>query len=190
MGCISSTKVSFPLIHELDLTYVDVLNGGRDHVVSIEELWLGLATIRSISVPPGGSTSIKVGTTCLSDRNIGPRDRNKGSAPLFVTKGSNTFEDDLRVLAMLEEGKFGSDRLTVVPLVRPVRSNVVPDGTAKADKMIVEQEVFDLLAEEAPPEPEKVQVVARLARSGAAVGAGAGAANTEVIAESKMREEK
>ena len=74
-----------------------------------------------------------------------------------------------------------------------MRSNVTPDGTATADKMMVEQEVLDLLAREAPDEPEKVQVVARLARSGAAVGAGAaaGAARTEVIAERpKRREEK
>jgi hypothetical protein len=66
----------------------------------------------------------------------------------------------------------------------------VPDGTAKAERMMVEQDVLDLLADDAPAEPEKVQVVARLAKSGAAVGAGAGAAKTEVIAESKMRDEK
>lgn len=48
--------------------------------------------------------------------------------------------------------------------------------------MIVEHEVLDTLAEEAPPEPENVQVVARLSRSGAAVGTGAaaGAAETKV----------
>lgn len=70
--------------------------------------------------------------------------------------------------------------LTLVPELRPVRSNVVPEGTASADRMMVEQEVLDLLADEAPPEPEKVQVVARLSRSGAAVGAGAaGAAETK-----------
>lgn len=56
--------------------------------------------------------------------------------------------------------------------------------------MIVEQEVLDLLADDAPPEPENVQVVARLAKSGAGVGAGAGAAKTEVIAESRMSDEK
>jgi hypothetical protein len=65
--------------------------------------------------------------------------------------------------------------LTCVPDFNPVKSSVTPDGTAIAERIIVEQEVFDLLAEEAPPEPENVQVVARLARSGAAVGTGAGA---------------
>lgn len=159
--------------------------------MSIEELRLGLAAIRSISIPPGSSTSVKISTTGLSDRNIGTRDRNKRSAPLFITKGSDAFEDDLCILVLLDNGGFGlGGGLTVVPLVRPVKSNVVPDGTAKAERMMVEQEVLDLLADEAPADPEKVQVVARLARSGAAVGAGAGAANTEVIAESKMREEK
>lgn len=50
---------------------------------------------------------------------------------------------------------------------------------------MVEQEVLDLLAEEAPLDPLKVQVVALLARSGAAVGsgAGAGAAKTTAAAE-------
>jgi len=47
---------------------------------------------------------------------------------------------------------------------------------------MVEHEVFDLLADEYPPEPEKVQVVALLSRSGAAVGAGAGTASTWLIA--------
>lgn len=35
---------------------------------------------------------------------------------------------------------------------------------------MVEQEVLDLLADAAPPEPEKVQVVARLPISGVGVG--------------------
>jgi len=39
-----------------------------------------------------------------------------------------------------------------------------------------------LLAKDAPDEPEKVQVVARLARSGAAVGAGAGAGTAKALA--------
>ena len=64
--------------------------------------------------------------------------------------------------------------LTVVPEFKPVRSRVTPEGTARADRMMVEQDVLDLLALEAPPEPEKVQVVARLLKSGAAVGSGTG----------------
>jgi hypothetical protein len=70
--------------------------------------------------------------------------------------------------------------MTCVPLVRPVKSRVVPDGTTTLLMTMVAQEALDLEAREAPLEPEKVQD-ARLARSGAAVGAGmaAGAAATK-----------
>lgn len=64
---------------------------------------------------------------------------------------------------------------TCVPSLRSVKSRVVPDGTARAERMIVEHEVFDTLADEAPPEPEKVHVVARLSSCAASVGSGAGA---------------
>jgi hypothetical protein len=60
--------------------------------------------------------------------------------------------------------------------------------------MIVEQDVLDLLADEAPFDPENVQVVARLARaiSGAAVGSGAaaGAATVSAAAPSTRARER
>jgi hypothetical protein len=43
-----------------------------------------------------------------------------------------------------------------VPEVRPVRSKVVPDGTATLERTIVAQDVLDLLAREAPADLEKV----------------------------------
>lgn len=49
---------------------------------------------------------------------------------------------------------------------------MVPEGTATADRMIVEQSFWETLALEAPAEPENVQLVARLARLGASVMAG------------------
>jgi hypothetical protein len=57
---------------------------------------------------------------------------------------------------------------------------VVPDGTGMLLRTIVEHDVFDLEAEAALV---KVHVVARLARSGPAVGAGAaaGAAETKAV---------
>lgn len=79
---------------------------------------------------------------------------------------------------------------TVVPSLRPVKSKVVPEGTARAERMMVEHEVFDLLAEDAPPDPENVQVVARLARSGAAVGSGTGEASTRAAAVNARIEER
>lgn len=66
----------------------------------------------------------------------------------------------------------------MVPELRPVKSSVVPDGTATFDKTMVEHEVLDLLAEAAPFEPENVQEVARFSSLAGAVTAGAGAAST------------
>jgi hypothetical protein len=76
-----------------------------------------------------------------------------------------------------------------VPEVRPVKSNVVPEGTATLERTMVAQDFLDLLAREAPEEPEKVQD-ALLARSGAAVGAGAAAgaaATREAVAATRLR---
>jgi hypothetical protein len=84
-------------------------------------------------------------------------------------------------------------KITCVPEVRPVRSRVTPDGTATLERTMVAQDALDLLAAEAPEDPEKVHE-ALLARSGAAVGAGAGtaagaAATKEVIARSPKKKE-
>lgn len=49
---------------------------------------------------------------------------------------------------------------------------MVPDGTATFDRMIVEHDFWDALALDAPFEPLKVQLVARLSRLGASVMAG------------------
>ncbi len=63
-----------------------------------------------------------------------------------------------------------------------VKSSVVPDGTARADRTMVAQEVLDTLAEAAPLAPLKVQLSARLATAflmlGLGVTAGDGAATT------------
>jgi hypothetical protein len=62
----------------------------------------------------------------------------------------------------------------VVPFFNPVRSRVVPAGTATEDKTIVEQEVLELIAEAAPLEPEKVQVEARSSRVDVAMTSSSG----------------
>jgi len=70
-----------------------------------------------------------------------------------------------------------------VPLLRSVKSSVTPDGTATSERTIVEQDVFDLLAEEAPLSPENVQVVERLSRlaAGVTIGAATGLAITAAL---------
>jgi hypothetical protein len=68
----------------------------------------------------------------------------------------------------------------------------VPDGTATLDRIIVEQEDCDLLAEAAPEEPEKVQEVALFAKLGASVMAGSatGEAMTPTAKAATKREPK
>lgn len=78
---------------------------------------------------------------------------------------------------MYDLHQSGRMTLTFVPELRPVKSSVVPDGTATFDKMMVEHEVLDLLAEAAPLEPENVHEAARFSSVAGAVTAGAGAAN-------------
>lgn len=63
--------------------------------------------------------------------------------------------------------------LTVVPSFRSLRSSVTPEGTATFDSTIVAQDFCDLLAEDAPFAPEKVQVVARSSKFGPCVTVGA-----------------
>lgn len=60
--------------------------------------------------------------------------------------------------------------LTVVPCFSPVRSRVVPAGTATEDRTMVEQEVLDFATAAAPVEPEKVQEEARSSSADVAIG--------------------
>lgn len=70
-----------------------------------------------------------------------------------------------------------------------LKSSVVPEGTATSDKIIVEHDCCDLLALEAPLEPEKVQLVALFSKLGASVIAGSatGEENTDAANEAIAR---
>jgi hypothetical protein len=60
---------------------------------------------------------------------------------------------------------------------------VVPEGTATAERTMVEHDFWDLLAEAAPFDPEKVQLVALLTSPGSGAGVIAGPAIGEAIAD-------
>jgi Fe-S cluster assembly iron-binding protein IscA len=66
--------------------------------------------------------------------------------------------------------------LTVVPSFKSLRSSVTPEGTATFESTMVAHDFCDLLADDAPLEPEKVQVVARSSSLGAWVTVGGGTA--------------
>ena len=77
-----------------------------------------------------------------------------------------------------------------MPSLRLVRSRVLPAGTATFERTIVAQNFLLAEAADAPLEPEKVQVVARLKRSTAAVGSGAGAADARLATSARARVEE
>jgi hypothetical protein len=56
--------------------------------VGIEELGLGLAAVGALSIPP-------TGTVGSLDGDIGSRDLDERTAPLFVTESSGALEDNL-----------------------------------------------------------------------------------------------
>jgi hypothetical protein len=63
--------------------------------VGIEELGLGLATIGAFSIPPPRAVSVDYSAIGSLDGDIGSRDLDERTAPLFVTERSGAFEDDL-----------------------------------------------------------------------------------------------
>lgn len=75
--------------------------------------------------------------------------------------------------------------MTWVPLVSLVRSRVVPAGTATLLRMMVAQAAFDFVAEAAPLEPEKVQVVARFSTTVGAAATRAALPTTAATMEEK-----
>lgn len=140
-------------------------------------LGLSLTAVGSLAIPPSRPVTVDHMTRGTLDSDLGPRDRDQRSLPLFVSKAGSALEDDLICQQLLVE--LWCTCHTVVPSFSFVRSRVVPDGTATLLSTIVEQEVFDLLADAALV---NVQLAARSSSLAAVVGVGAGAADTRAPA--------
>lgn len=74
---------------------IDVLDLGVNHLVGVEELGLGLATVSSLSVPPAGTIAIEDGSGRSLDGNVGSGNRDEGTRPLLVAESGLTFKDHL-----------------------------------------------------------------------------------------------
>lgn len=165
--------------HELNWRVLDVqaLDGGLLHGVGVEELGLGLATVRALAIPPLGAIAIDNVARGAGDGDVSSRDRDQGAFPLLVAEGSGALEDDLvqgRKCQHRVSRFVGSQmRHTLVPLFRLVKSSVVPAGTAMLLRVMVEQDALPLIAEAASV---KVQELARLTSAGAALIMGSRAA--------------
>jgi hypothetical protein len=74
--------------------------------VGIEELWLGLSTVGSLSIPVLGSKTVELVAGGTSDDDISSRDGNERAGPLVVLEGGSTLEDD--VSTTVESGHIKS----------------------------------------------------------------------------------
>jgi hypothetical protein len=89
----------------------DALDDGVGHLVSVEHLGLGLATVSALGVPPTGSISVESGTSAV-DGDVVTRDRDERTLPLLVAEGGGTLEDDVGALLQIgqvEGGASGND---------------------------------------------------------------------------------
>jgi hypothetical protein len=63
--------------------------------VGIEELWLGLATVGTLAVPPALSTTVDGVVRSAGNDDVRARDTDERSIPLLVAEGGLAVEDDL-----------------------------------------------------------------------------------------------
>jgi hypothetical protein len=96
--------------HALDWSVLEgqASDGGLLQGVRVEELWLGLATVGTLSVPPLGTVTVKDGAGSTSDGDVGTRDGDKRTRPLLVTEGGLTLKDDLGTLGQTSKVKSGT----------------------------------------------------------------------------------
>jgi hypothetical protein len=127
-------------------------------------LWLGLASIAALSVPPFGARSVNDMSSGTIDGDVGAGDRDQGTFPLLVRECSCTLEGDLGTISSWLEDLI--NKLTVVPVFNLVRSRVVPAGTVMSLIMIVVQEALPEMAAAA-------SVNVQLARASRLAGAAA-----------------
>lgn len=63
--------------------------------VRVHELWLGLAAVGALAVPPAGALAVNDSAGVLLDGDVLAAEADQGAAPLFVAEGGGAFEDDL-----------------------------------------------------------------------------------------------
>lgn len=79
------------------MTY-QALDDRVGHRVSVEELGLGLAAVRALSVPPASTITVESSTGAIDSERV-TRDGNKRALPLLVSKGSSALEDNMGPLS-------------------------------------------------------------------------------------------
>ena len=166
------------------MTY-QTLDNGVGHGVSVEELWLGLAAVRALGVPPASSITIDGSTSTVDSERV-TRDGDQRALPLLVSEGGSALEDDMGALLKRRRASqhASQQKLIVIPsltLASLVKSRVLPAGTTRLSRVIVGQEDLADATAVAPEAPEKEQVVAALAAGAADAVAASATTATEMI---------
>lgn len=80
---------------------VETRDLGRSlETVCVEELWLGLASVASFSIPPFGTVTVQLMTGCTRDSDVGSRDGEKWTRPLLILPCRRSFKDDLAKISI------------------------------------------------------------------------------------------
>lgn len=75
---------------------IQISDGGRSEIVSSKELWLRLAAIATLAIPPAGTIRVQNGTTGTLDGDIIAFNLEQRTRPLFITPSGCSLKDDLR----------------------------------------------------------------------------------------------
>ena len=160
--------------------------------MSVEELGLGLATVRALGVPPASTIAVESSTSTVDSERV-TRDGDQRTLPLLVSKGGSALEDDM---GSLSKRRGTSQQTTQQILLTPhhsrtlaslVKSRVVPAGTTRLSRVIVGHEDLADATAEAPEAPEKEQLVAALAAGAADAVAASATTATEMIEPNILR---
>lgn len=60
-----------------------------------EELWLLLAAVATLGIPPSATVAVDEVARCTGDLDVGAGDGDEWSRPFLVAEGRGTLKDDL-----------------------------------------------------------------------------------------------
>lgn len=114
IGVVAAATITSAVVncHAIDIQSIDTINAnsldrsvfdmqvsdsGRSEIVSSKELWLRLAAVATLAIPPAGAIRVQNCTTSTLDGDIIAFNLEQRAGPLFITPGGCSLKDNLRV---------------------------------------------------------------------------------------------
>jgi hypothetical protein len=82
--------------------------GGTQQLVGVEELWLRLASVGTLTIPPGSTTTIDGVTASTGNDDVSSRNGDQWTRPFFVAKGGGSGELDGSTIVQVSQVKSGT----------------------------------------------------------------------------------